>query len=208
MSGHLQKELKQQKPFGSLEQEVVLNVMRTAGSFRKGVSEVLKPFDLSSPQYNILRILRGAPEDGLPCSEVGDRLVGRDPDVTRLLDRLEKRELVERGRSLSDRRVVNARITAPGISPLPIACSVVPSGSVCAVMSAGVPGGGMWSWMRSGSGGALYVQKPRTTLNRPISSMPPVTGIQYRRCFFENGLARSFATQQRSTADQRARPMR
>ena len=114
MSGHLQKELKQQKPFGSLEQEVVLNVMRTAGSFRKGVSEVLKPFDLSSPQYNILRILRGAPEDGLPCSEVGERLVGRDPDVTRLLDRLEKRELVERGRSLSDRRVVNARITKKG----------------------------------------------------------------------------------------------
>jgi len=114
MSGNLQKEIKQQKPFSTLEQEVVLNVMRTAGSFRKGVSEVLKPFDLTAPQYNILRILRGAPEDGLPCSEVGDRLVSRDPDVTRLLDRLEKRGLVERGRSVSDRRVVNVRITRPG----------------------------------------------------------------------------------------------
>ena len=114
MSGNLQKEIKQLKPFGSLEHEVVLNVMRTAGSFRKGVSEVLKPFDLSAPQYNILRILRGAPEDGLPCNEVGERLVSRDPDVTRLLDRLEKRGMVERGRSVEDRRVVNVRITKAG----------------------------------------------------------------------------------------------
>lgn len=114
MSGTLQKEIKQDKPFESLEQEVVLNVMRTASAFRKGVAEVLKPFDLTAPQYNILRILRGAPEDGLPCSEVVDRLVTRDPDVTRLLDRLEKRGLVTRGRSLTDRRVVNARITKEG----------------------------------------------------------------------------------------------
>lgn len=115
MTGHLQKELKQQKPFGSLEQEVVLNVMRTAGALRKGIAEVLKPFDLSAPQYNILRILRGATEqDGIPCTEIGDRLVSRDPDVTRLLDRLEVRALVARGRSATDRRVVNARITRKG----------------------------------------------------------------------------------------------
>lgn len=114
MSGTLQKEIKQEKPFESLEQEVVLNVMRTAMEFRKGIAEVLKPFDLTVPQYNILRILRGAPEDGLPCSEVGDRLVTRDPDVTRLLDRLENRGFVTRGRSLTDRRVVNARITRTG----------------------------------------------------------------------------------------------
>lgn len=111
---HLQEEIKQKKPFESLAQEVVLNVMRTAATFRKGVSEALKPFDLTAPQYNILRILRGAPEDGLPCSEVGDRLISQDPDVTRLLDRLEKRGLVTRGRTLTDRRVVNARITKAG----------------------------------------------------------------------------------------------
>lgn len=110
----LQEEIKQKKPFESLAQEVVLNVMRTAATFRKGVSKTLKPFELTAPQYNILRILRGAPEDGLPCSEVGDRLVSQDPDVTRLLDRLEKRGLVTRGRSLTDRRVVNARITSTG----------------------------------------------------------------------------------------------
>ncbi len=115
MTGHLQKELKQQKPFASIEQEVVLNIMRTAGTLRNGIAEALRPFDLSAPQYNILRILRGAPEEeGLPCSEVADRLVNRDPDVTRLLDRLEKRGLVTRGRSSTDRRVVNARITKKG----------------------------------------------------------------------------------------------
>jgi DNA-binding MarR family transcriptional regulator len=115
MPGHLQEELKQKKPFGTLEQEVALNVMRTAVALRKTTSAALRPFDLTPSQYNILRILRGAPEEGLPCSEVGDRLVSRDPDVTRLLDRLEKRELVTRGRSPSDRRVVNARITKKGI---------------------------------------------------------------------------------------------
>jgi DNA-binding MarR family transcriptional regulator len=115
VTGHLQKEIKQQKPFGSIEQEVVLNIMRTAAALRDGTAEVLRPFDLSGPQYNILRILRGAQEEeGLPCSEIGDRLVSKDPDVTRLLDRLEKRGLVVRGRSLTDRRVVNARITKKG----------------------------------------------------------------------------------------------
>ncbi len=113
---HLQQEIKQKKPFESLAQEVVLNVMRTAATFRKAVAETLKPFELTAPQYNILRILRGAPEDGLPCSEVSARLVSQDPDVTRLLDRLEKRGLVTRGRSLEDRRVVNARITTAGVN--------------------------------------------------------------------------------------------
>lgn len=116
MTGHLQQEIKQRKPFASLEQEVVLNVMRTAGSFRQGTTELLKPYDISAPQYNVLRILRGAGDEGLPCSEVGDRLVSRDPDVTRLLDRLEKRGLIDRGRSATDRRVVTATITKKGIA--------------------------------------------------------------------------------------------
>ncbi len=115
MTGQLQKEIKQRKPFASLEQEVVLNVMRTAGSLRQGTTELLKPYDISAPQYNVLRVLRGAGGEGLPCSEVGDRLVSRDPDVTRLLDRLEKRGLIDRGRSATDRRVVTATITKKGI---------------------------------------------------------------------------------------------
>ena len=115
MTGNLQKELKQKKPFSSLEQEVVLNVMRTASLLRESTAEVLKGHELTASQYNVLRILRGADAEGLPCSEVGDRLVSRDPDVTRLLDRLEKRGLVERGRSPGDRRIVTARITQKGI---------------------------------------------------------------------------------------------
>ncbi|MEO8193274.1 MAG: MarR family transcriptional regulator [Gemmatimonadales bacterium] len=115
MTGHLQKELKQEKPFTSLQQEVVLNVMRTAGALRQGTSALLRGHDISPPQYNILRILRGAGEKGLPSSEVGERLVTRDPDVTRLLDRLEKRGFASRDRSSSDRRVVTARITKKGI---------------------------------------------------------------------------------------------
>jgi len=115
MSGHLQKEIRQKKPFSSIEQEVVLNVLRTGATLRQGTAEVLRPWDLSGPQYNILRILRGAGEDGLPCSEISERLVSRDPDVTRLLDRMEKRGLVVRGRWSADRRVVTARITKEGM---------------------------------------------------------------------------------------------
>jgi len=115
MTGKLQKEIKQRRPFATLQQEVVLNVMRTAGALGQGIAEVLRPYDLSGPQYNILRILRGAQPEGLPCSEVAERLVSRDPDVTRLLDRMEKRDLVVRGRWSADRRVVTARITKEGV---------------------------------------------------------------------------------------------
>lgn len=114
MNSGLQTELKQGKPFATLEQEVALNIMRTAAYLRQTTASVLKPHDVSLPQYNVLRILRGATDEGLPCSEVGNRLVARDPDVTRLLDGLEKRGLVVRGRSSTDRRVVNARITDKG----------------------------------------------------------------------------------------------
>jgi len=73
--------------------------------------------DLSGTQYNVLRILRGSPE-GLPCGEVGSRMITRDPDVTRLLDRLEKRRLITRCRETKDRRMVMARITPEGLKLL------------------------------------------------------------------------------------------
>jgi len=80
-------------------------------------TQVMKTEDLTSPQYNVLRILRGAPE-GLPCGEIGNRMVTRDPDVTRLLDRLEKRSLVSRCRETKDRRTVLTRITRKGLELL------------------------------------------------------------------------------------------
>jgi DNA-binding MarR family transcriptional regulator len=115
MTGQLRKEIRQRKPFANIEQEVVLNVMRTASVLRQGTASVLREHGLTGPQYNALRILRGAGEDGLPCNEVGDRLVSQDPDVTRLFDRMEKLDLVQRKRSSSDRRVVIARLTPRGL---------------------------------------------------------------------------------------------
>jgi DNA-binding MarR family transcriptional regulator len=75
---------------------------------------VLKAEDLSSTQYNVLRILRGASQ-GLPCGEIAGRMITRDPDVTRLLDRMEKRGLISRARDSRDRRMVLARISAEGL---------------------------------------------------------------------------------------------
>lgn len=83
----------------------------------RGLAALLKPEDLSSTQYNVLRILRGSPE-GLACGEIGNRMITRDPDITRLLDRLEKRGLITRCRETKDRRMVMARITPAGLELL------------------------------------------------------------------------------------------
>jgi DNA-binding MarR family transcriptional regulator len=115
MSGRLRDEIKQSKPFPTLETEVVLNLIRTTDQLTRVIADMLKPVDLSMTQYNVLRILKGAGEQGLACSEIADRMVTRDPDITRLLDRLEKRELVRRARSVEDRRVVNVQITREGL---------------------------------------------------------------------------------------------
>ncbi len=114
MSGRLRDEIKQSKPFPSTETEVFLNLARTADHTMRAIAEVLKPAELSPTQYNVLRILQGAGKDGLACSEIGSRLVTRDPDITRLLDRMEQRGLVQRERSAADRRVVMAKITRGG----------------------------------------------------------------------------------------------
>jgi DNA-binding MarR family transcriptional regulator len=116
MARRLGEEIQQQKPFESLEQEAVLNVLRTADVLLQRITAVLKPFKLSHSQYNVLRILRGAGPEGLACREIGERMVTRDPDITRLLDRLEARGLLTRTRDQRDRRVITARITLEGRS--------------------------------------------------------------------------------------------
>jgi len=83
-----------------------------------GIAEMLKPYQLSPTQYNALRILRGAGVQGLPCSEIGERMITRDPDVTRLLNRLQKRGLVKRARAKTDRRVIYGKITPAGLKLL------------------------------------------------------------------------------------------
>ncbi len=111
----LQAEIKQNKPFQSLEQEAYLNLLRTADALFRREEELLKRVDLSPPQYNVLRILRGAEPEGLACRDIGERMLTRDPDITRLLDRLEQRKLVKRARARKDRRVIITRITPPGL---------------------------------------------------------------------------------------------
>ena len=93
-------------------------LITTAERFERQVVELLKGASLSPSQYNVLRILRGAGEAGLACGQVAGRLVRHDPDVTRLMDRLEKRGLIERAREQQDRRIVRTRITTSGLDLL------------------------------------------------------------------------------------------
>ena len=114
----LQEEIKQTKPFTSLEAEASLNLVRVADHLMRGAEELLKLAGLSNAQYNVLRILRGAGQQGLCCREVAERMISRDPDITRLLDRLEKRSLVTRARDEKDRRIITVRITNAGLKLL------------------------------------------------------------------------------------------
>jgi DNA-binding MarR family transcriptional regulator len=110
----LYEELKQNKPFKSLEEEALLSIVRTAALLDHSFAKALEPFDLTPTQYNVLRILRGSP-DGLCRNEVGERLVTNVPDVTRLLDRMERCGLIQRQRNGKDRRYVTTRITDKGM---------------------------------------------------------------------------------------------
>jgi MarR family transcriptional regulator, organic hydroperoxide resistance regulator len=114
----LQAELKQTVPFTSREQEAYLSLMRTADALQTRVEARLKEFGLTNTQYNALRILRGAGPEGLPCREIGERMITHDPDITRLLNRLEDRGLVERTRARHDRRVIYGKIAAAGLKLL------------------------------------------------------------------------------------------
>jgi DNA-binding MarR family transcriptional regulator len=108
---------KSRRRVGNPEEAAFLDLLRTTDMLSRGLVHVLKSEELSPTQYNVLRILRGAPE-GLPCGEIANRMITRDPDVTRLLDRLEKRELISRCRETKDRRTVMARITPEGLKLL------------------------------------------------------------------------------------------
>ena len=118
MTRRLQEEIKQTRPFKSLEEEVLLGLARTADAVARAGEEVLKGSGLTATQYNVLRILRGAGAVGLSCGDVASRMITRDPDLTRLLDRLEARALVTRARDVEDRRVVLTHITREGLALL------------------------------------------------------------------------------------------
>jgi len=114
----LREEIRQTKDFPSLEAEVFLNLMRTAEALSVGPDGLLRGAGLSHSQYNVLRILRGAGDSRLCCREIVDRMVTRDPDMTRLLDGLEGKGMVQRIRSEHDRRVIVSQISASGLELL------------------------------------------------------------------------------------------
>lgn len=113
-SRRLRHEIRQGKPFAGPEEELFVSVLRLADQLTRGVAEALRPHGLTPTQYNVLRILRGAGRTGLSCGEIAERMITRDPDITRLLDRLAARGLLTRDRDVRDRRVVTSRVTPEG----------------------------------------------------------------------------------------------
>ncbi|MFZ4573002.1 MAG: MarR family winged helix-turn-helix transcriptional regulator [Phycisphaerales bacterium] len=114
----LQEEIRKRSPFEAPEQEAYLSVMRTASVLDAEFERFFKGYGLSIATFNVLRILRGAGEQGRMCHEIRDHMVAQVPDITRLVDRLEAAELAERCRCEKDRRVVHCRITAKGLELL------------------------------------------------------------------------------------------
>lgn len=111
MTPDLRHEIHQRKPFGSIEQEAQLSVVRTGSMLVDAFEQMLKPYGITAAQFNVLRILRGAEPEGLCRNELRERLLTRMPDVSRLLDRMVDAGLVERTREGEDRRRVRTRMT-------------------------------------------------------------------------------------------------
>lgn len=114
MTGKNQTVAARKQALGVVEEDVYLSMLRTVEQLSRRVAETLSRADLTSTQYNALRILRGAGGDGTSCNEITEKMVTKDSDVTRLLDRLETRGLIYRERESQDRRRVVARITDEG----------------------------------------------------------------------------------------------
>ncbi len=115
MSSRIQAELKQTKPFASAGEEAAVALMRTAAVFDHALEEAMRPFGITGTQYNVLRILRGAGDEGHCGRAVGERMIARVPDVPRLLDRMAEAGWIRRVRDTTDRRHVIARITPAGL---------------------------------------------------------------------------------------------
>ncbi len=119
MPARLQQEIKQAQPFASLEEEVYLSLRMTSRMLDEPWERYLKAQEgLTLSQYNLLRILRGAHPNGRTCTEIAERMINRDPDITRLVDRMAQQDLVTRARGTADRRVVQVDITRKGLAML------------------------------------------------------------------------------------------
>ena len=114
----LKDEIAQRQPFSSTEEEAVLNLMRTSDTLQRLFHLKIKEWGVTSTQYNVLRILRGAEPEGLPCAAIGERMIAAEPDITRLLRRLKNMKLIRQHRGRDDRRVVWTQISAAGLELL------------------------------------------------------------------------------------------
>lgn len=118
VNGLLQNEILQNQSFRSSGQEAMLGLLRTSDMVRRRIQEIVEPAGITLQQYNVLRILRGAGETGLPTLAIARRMLEQTPGITRLIDRLEAKGWVDRERQLEDRRLVYCRITAAGLELL------------------------------------------------------------------------------------------
>jgi DNA-binding MarR family transcriptional regulator len=109
---------KPHRPQASVEERIFIALLKVADALGQEAEQLTRTAELTGTQYNVLRILRGAEPEGLPCRGIGDRMITHDPDITRLLDRMEKRGLITRERQKDDRRVVKTRITPHGLALL------------------------------------------------------------------------------------------
>jgi DNA-binding MarR family transcriptional regulator len=114
----LKSEIAQTRPFAGPAEEALLNLIRTADCLQRAMQHSTRRWNVTSTQYNVLRILRGAHPGGLACSAIGDRMIAADPDVTRLVARLKAQKLVRQARDKKDRRVVNTFISETGLALL------------------------------------------------------------------------------------------
>jgi DNA-binding MarR family transcriptional regulator len=111
----LQREIRQTRPFRSRGHEAVVGLLRTADVVRRSIGKVVEPYDITLQQYNVLRILRGAGDEGMPTLTIAERMVEEAPGITRLMDRLEVKGLVRRQRCAHDRRQVLCWLTPEGL---------------------------------------------------------------------------------------------
>ena len=114
----LKLEIAQERPFSSTEEEAMLNLMRTSDTLHRAFHRRIRKWGITSTQYNVLRILRGAQPHGLACAAIGSRMITAEPDITRLLGRLKALKLIRQHRDRSDRRVVWTQISEAGLELL------------------------------------------------------------------------------------------
>lgn len=114
----LRSEIEQQRPFSSAEEEAFLNLLRTSDCLERAFQRSTRAWGVTATQYNVLRILRGAQPDGLPCTAIGKRMIAAEPDITRLLSRLKALKLIRQRRDRQDRRVVWTQISESGLALL------------------------------------------------------------------------------------------